>query len=1083
MVNKERILKAKDTEANLKLNQMVEKQNEAEHQKTIAEKLTIELQKQNEEIRVRKESVEKELSEAEPALLSAKHSVQNIKKAQLDELRALTRPPQAVMVTMEMVSVMIGEKSTDWNEIRKVIRRDDFISTVVNFDPSALTSKQVKQVQDDYLSNSDIDYNSVDRASKACGPLYQWAESQIKYATILRRIKPLRDEVLSLQEQSEQLQAQQQEAVAQVETLENAIKTYKAEYAAAIRETEKIQTEMDLVSKKVNRAEALLQSLDIEKDRWQATSSSFDLQMGTLIGDCLLAAAFLTYGGIFDHKLRRSLMLQWMETLEALNIPYRADLNMIAYLSSPAEQMRWKGQGLMPDDLAIENAILLERFDRYPLVVDPSGQATQFLMSKYASQKISMTSFLDASFLKNLASAIRFGTPLLVNDVESVDPILNPILNKELQKTGGRILIRLGSEDIDFSPKFFIILTTRNPSARFAPDLCSRVTLVNFTVTPASLEAQTLSAVLKAERPDVDYRRTEILRLQGEQSVKLRELEESLLNQISAVQGAILDDDSVIKALEQIKSEAADLMREVSKTEEIMAQVKVISSLYEPLAITLSSVYFAMEALADVHFLYQFSLQLFLEMTSKVLKTASSSSLTTQPSTVLSSAADSKLIQTRVRQLTYAFMSEVSRRLLRSLHGEDKLMFLVRLGQIATNGQPRKGLSAVESDVLYKGALSYLSPADLDTAASAVSTKVQRFKELFPGRIVDDMVARQLCGLSLVSTIAPLLPQLASLSSDVVTLLLDGPLPEQALPNTLISAVDKDADEERILLLKTILIRALRPERTVPALEDYSTAVFQSHFDWREHSLPDLKKVVDADSKAARPIMICSEPGQDASSKVDTLATACQKTLLQVAMGSAEGFVDADKSIAQALKQGYWVLLRNVHLCNEWLSLLGKRLSSFTPHPDFRLFLTAEIHPGLPSALLRASDVVVAEASTGVKANMSRFYNSIPVSRIDKQPVERVRLYGLLAWLNAVILERKRYAPLGWTKKYEWNEADALCSLDVIDEWLDGMSAGDGGKLRAHVDPESIPWEALRTLLSESLYGGRVDDPFDQVLC
>lgn len=75
-------------------------------------------------------------------------------------------------------------------------------------------------------------------------------------------------------------------------------------------------------------------------------------------------------------------------------------------------------------------------------------------------------------------------------DVETVDPVLNPLLNRELQRTGGRTLIRLGSEDIDYSPDFVLLLVTRNPGARFAPDLCSRVTIVNFTVTPASLQSQ-----------------------------------------------------------------------------------------------------------------------------------------------------------------------------------------------------------------------------------------------------------------------------------------------------------------------------------------------------------------------------------------------------------------------------------------------------------------------------------------------------------------------------------------------------------------------------------------------------------------
>ena len=171
--------------------------------------------------------------------------------------------------------------------------------------------------------------------------------------------------------------------------------------------------------------------------------------------------------------------------------------------------------------------------------MDPSGQALAFVVNKYNSlnSKVIQTSFLDINFMKTLASAIRFGNILLVNDVETIDPVLNPILNKELQKTGGRSLVRLGSEDIDFSPKFVIILATRNPLAIFSPDICSRVTLVNFTITRASLLSQAVSVILKSERPDVDKRYRELMALQTEQNIKLRALEEQLLNKISQVQG------------------------------------------------------------------------------------------------------------------------------------------------------------------------------------------------------------------------------------------------------------------------------------------------------------------------------------------------------------------------------------------------------------------------------------------------------------------------------------------------------------------------------------------------------------------
>ena len=55
----------------------------------------------------------------------------------------------------------------------------------------------------------------------------------------------------------------------------------------------------------------------------------------------------------------------------------------------------------------------------------------------------------------------------------------------------------------------------------FPPDLCSRVTFVNFTVTRSSLQSQCLNQVLKAERPDVDEKRSDLLKLQGKQSLLL----------------------------------------------------------------------------------------------------------------------------------------------------------------------------------------------------------------------------------------------------------------------------------------------------------------------------------------------------------------------------------------------------------------------------------------------------------------------------------------------------------------------------------------------------------------------------------
>ena len=366
-----------------------------------------------------------------------------------------------------------------------------------------------------YLSNPDYNFDTVNRASMACGPLVKWAIAQVNYADMLKRVEPLRNELKSLEKQAEVNKKRGEETTALIAQLEKSISSYKEEYALLISQAQAIKMDLENVQGKVDRSIALLKSLAIEKERWEASSETFRAQMSTIIGDTLLSAAFLAYAGYFDQQYRQSLFNRWSTHLQSANILYRSDIARTEYLSNPDERLRWTANALPADELCTENAIMLRRFNRYPLIIDPSGQATEFIMNEYKDRKITRTSFLDDAFRKNLESALRFGNPLLVQDVENYDPILNPVLNRELRRTGGRVLITLGDQDIDLSPSFTIFLSTRDPSVEFPPDICSRVTFVNFTVTRSSLQSQCLNSVLKAERPDIDEKRSDLLKLQG----------------------------------------------------------------------------------------------------------------------------------------------------------------------------------------------------------------------------------------------------------------------------------------------------------------------------------------------------------------------------------------------------------------------------------------------------------------------------------------------------------------------------------------------------------------------------------------
>lgn len=122
--------------------------------------------------------------------------------------------------------------------------------------------------------------------------------------------------------------------------------------------------------------------------------------MSTIVGDVLLSSALMAYGGYYDQAMRNSLFNNWVSSLQNSNIKFKEDLARIEYLSNADERMSWHSHSLPTDDLCIENAIMLKRFNRYPLIIDPSGQATEFILSMYKDRKITKTSFLDTSFRK-----------------------------------------------------------------------------------------------------------------------------------------------------------------------------------------------------------------------------------------------------------------------------------------------------------------------------------------------------------------------------------------------------------------------------------------------------------------------------------------------------------------------------------------------------------------------------------------------------------------------------------------------------------------------------------------------------------
>jgi dynein heavy chain 1, cytosolic len=973
LADKKGQLERKDTEANEKLQRMIADQREAEQRKTVSLEVQAALEEQEKEVAKRKEVVLADLARAEPAVAEAQASVSNIKRQHLTEVRSMGNPPSGVVLALESVCTLIGHKVENWKAVQAIVRRDDFIASIVNYDNERQMTRNLRlKMRNEFLSKPDFTYEKVNRASKACGPLVQWVTAQVEYSEILDRVGPLRDEVGQLEEQALQTKAEAQAIENTIGALESSIGTYKTEYAALISETQAIKTEMSRVQFKVDRSVKLLDSLSSERVRWEEGSKSFETQISTLVGDVLVAAAFLAYSGLYDQQFRKAMMDDWLHQLSLSGINFKPHNPITEYLSTADERLKWQENSLPVDDLCTENAIILKRFNRYPLIIDPSGRVTEFLQNQTKDRRLTVTSFLDDSFTKQLESSLRFGNPILIQDAEYLDPILNHVLNKEYQKTGGRVLIQLGRQEIDFSPSFKLYLSTRDPSATFAPDICSRTTFVNFTVTQSSLQTQSLNEVLKFERPDVDERRSNLLKLQGEFKIHLRQLEKRLLQALNESRGNILDDDNVIETLETLKKEAADITKKMNETDGVMTEVENITLDYNILAQSCSSIFAVLEQLHNLNHFYQFSLQYFLDIFHTVLH-------------------DNKRLAAETNH---------------------KARINIILNDLFVTAYQRTSLGLLQKDrVTLAMLLSQAAPYKMDKTLIDVVLDTT-----FTGIDVSTETERRDEAMSKASRMPVFKNSLESVDEAAWAKFLSEELAENFVPQAWPANTEPLDQSLRSLLL----VKIFRLDRFLPAAEKFVAAVFGKElFEASDDLSLTVKQVA-----ATTPIALSSSPGFDASYKVDNLVERTSAQCTNIAMGSNEGLATADKAVSNAAAQGSWVLVKNVHLAPQWLQSLEKRLDSLKPHADFRLFLSMESSPKIPVNLLRASRVLMYEQPAGVRANMKDSLASLNM-RGSKAPVEKARVYLLLSFLHAVVQERLRYVPnLGWKGWWEFNDSD-----------------------------------------------------------
>jgi dynein heavy chain len=234
-------------------------------------------------------------------------------------------------------------------------------------------------------------------------------------------------------------------------------------------------------------------------------------------------------------------------------------------------------------------------------------------------------------------------------------------------------------------------------------------------------------------------------------------------------------------------------------------------------------------------------------------------------------------------------------------------------------------------------------------------------------------------------------------------------------------------------------------------------------------------------STPTTPILFILSPGVDPFPILDNLSKRQQVELTSISLGRGQG-KRAREKITDGIKAGQWVYLANCHLSLQFLvdlektieALRGEKKEKNEKMEFFRLWLSSNPHPKFPISILQHSVKITTEPPRGLRNNMLRSYKNLPDNswgRVREKDKYKKLLFSL-CWFHAVIIERKHFKSLGWNVMYDFNDSDFSICESIIAKYLDDNSEGQG----------KVPWAAMRYLIADANYGGRVTDEWDRRL-
>lgn len=578
----------------------------ADEQQVIIEAQRIKIGKETVETQQLAAEADAELKKAEPALDAAQKAIEMLDKKYIAEIKSFNTPPPDVATVMNAVMIVLG-KEPSWVVAKKELADSNFIKKVMDYDKENISQVILKKIEK-YTRMDNFKPEHVTKISLAAGALCSWVRSLEDYSKALKVVAPKRAKKLYAEQQLEKKQAILQELEAEYQKLAEKLAELENIYNTTIADMSKYKAELDELQVKIDRGDKLVSGLAGEKTRWEATLIELDETYEQLIGDCILAAAFMSYCGPFPSEYRDSLILNWISCVEMHNIPFTRGFDFADFMAGAAVARQWQINGLPTDKFSTENGVFVTKGIRWSLNIDPQTQAMNWI-KRTEGDSLVIADFKDANYIKKIEVGVQHGRQVLMCDVgEDMDPVLDNILMKSLIQVGKNSYVKVGDKELEYDKDFKLYITTRMPNPHYTPEVSTKVTVVNFTVKESGLEEQCLGIVVKAEQQQLENTKNEVIQKIATNKQTILELEDKILRMLSESKVNLLEDVALIDTLQSSKETSDEVKQALEQAEITMKKINDTREMYRSCGRQASILFFVLNDLNKIDPMYQFSL-------------------------------------------------------------------------------------------------------------------------------------------------------------------------------------------------------------------------------------------------------------------------------------------------------------------------------------------------------------------------------------------------------------------------------------------------------------------------------------------